>query len=130
MAFENDRGIYYSEGDYDYYIEKRKRRSQEEATSKPNGKKEAGTKTRIKPKTNPRRMSYKDARELEQIEKKIITAESEVEKIENIFASLDYYEKYATKTNELKRQLKEAKEKAAKLYERWEELERIKNEII
>ncbi|MBU2585658.1 MAG: hypothetical protein KKH32_10050, partial [Bacteroidetes bacterium] len=45
-------------------------------------------------------------------------------------ASPDYYEKYATKTNELKRQLEEAKEKAANLYERWEELERIKNEII
>lgn len=131
LAFENDREIYYSEGDYDYYIEKRKRRSLEEETSKPKGKKEADSKTRVKPKTNQRRqISYKDARELEQIEKKIITAESEVERIENIFASPDYYEKYATKTNELKQQLKEAKEKAAKLYERWEELEKIKNEII
>ena len=131
LAFENDREIYYSEGNYDYYIEKRKRRSLEGETSKPKGKKDAASETWVKPKTNPRRrISYKDAQELEQIEKKIITVESEVERIENIFASPDYYEKYATKTNELKRQLEEAKEKAANLYERWEELERIKNEVI
>lgn len=131
LAFENDRDIYYSEGDYDYYIEKRKRRSLQEETPKPKGKKASSSETQVKPKTNPRRrLSYKDARELEQIEKKIMTAELEVERIENIFASPDYYEKYAAKTNELKRQLKEAKEIAAKLYERWEELERIKNEII
>ncbi|MBU2445416.1 MAG: ABC-F family ATP-binding cassette domain-containing protein [Bacteroidetes bacterium] len=131
LAFENDREIYYSEGNYDYYIEKRKRRSLEGETSKPKGKKDAASETWVKPKTNPRRrISYKDAQELEQIEKKIIAVESEVERIENIFASPDYYEKYATKTNELKRQLEEAKEKAANLYERWEELERIKNEVI
>ena len=131
LAFENDKEIYYSEGDYDYYIEKRNRRSQEEETSKSKQNKEAVSETKIKPKANPqKRLSYKDARELEQIEKKIIDAEAEVERIEKIFASPDYYEKHAAKTNELNRQLEEAKEKAAKLYERWEELEKIKNEII
>ena len=68
--------------------------------------------------------------ELEQIEEKIIAAESEIERIENIFASPDYYEKYAAQTNELNRKLDDEKRKAVKLYERWEELERIKNEFI
>ena len=39
LAFENDREIYYSEGDYDYYIEKRKRRSKEEEIVKTERKK-------------------------------------------------------------------------------------------
>lgn len=131
LAFENDGDIYYSEGDYDYYIEKRKRRNQEEETSKPKQKKDINSETKIKPKLNPRkRLSYRDAQELEQIEQKIINAESEVKRIEGIFTSPDYYEKYAAQTNELNRQLEEAKEKAAKLYERWEELEKLKNEII
>lgn len=127
LAFENGKEIYYSEGDYDYYIEKRNHRRQQEEFLKPKENKNAVSKTRVKSK--PRKMSFKDAQELEQIEKNIITAESEVERIENIFASPDYYEKYAAQTNELNRQLEEAKEKVKKLYERWEELEKIKNEI-
>ena len=118
--------IYYSEGDYDYYIEKKKQRDQEEAI-KPKEKKDLFP-NEVRPKVNPkRRLSYKDALELEQIEEKIIDVESEIERIENIFASPDYYEKYAAQTNELNRQLEDAKEKVLKLYERWEELERIKN---
>ncbi len=127
LAFENDGGIYYSEGDYDYYVEKRKRRSREEETGKPKAEKETSEKTRVNPKT--KKMSFKDTLELEQIEKNIIAAEAEVEKIENIFTLPDYYEKYASQTNELNLQLKEAKEKVKMLYERWEELEKIKNEI-
>ena len=73
-------------------------------------------------------MSYKDSLELESIQEKIAEAESEVERIEKGFALPDFYEKYAEKTNELNRQLEEAKEKVKKLYERWEELERMKDE--
>ena len=73
-------------------------------------------------------MSYKDSLELESIQEKIVEAESEVERIEKIFTSPDFYEKYAEKTNKLNKQLEEAKEKVKKLYERWEELERMKDE--
>jgi ABC transport system ATP-binding/permease protein len=131
LAFEKDKEIYYSEGDYDYYIEKRKRRNQEEEAVKPKDKKDTSSGKKVKPKANPkRRLSYKDALELELIEENIIAAESEIERIENIFASPDYYEKYAAQTNELNRQLDDAKEKVLKLYERWEVLESIKNKFI
>ena len=56
-------------------------------------------------------MSYKDKLELETIEEKIIEAESEVERIEKIFTSPDFYEKYATQTNELNNSLKKQKKK-------------------
>ncbi len=56
-------------------------------------------------------------------------AESEVEKIEAIFSSADFYEKYASKTNELNNQLIEAKIKVKQLYDRWEELENLKSNL-
>ena len=124
LALEGNNEIYYSEGDYDYYIEKKKKRLQMNEISKPKEKKE-DTRTKSKQK----KLSYKDALELEQIEEKIIEAESEVERIEKIFTSPDYYLKYSELTNELNLQLEEAKEKVKKLYERWEELERKKDKI-
>ncbi len=121
LALEGNGEIYYSEGDYDYYREKRSRRVREEELSKPKQKKED---LRIKPKQ--KKLSYKDSLEFESIEEKIIEAESEVERIEKIFASPEFYEKYAAQTNQLNLQLDKAKEKVKILYIRWEELERKK----
>lgn len=124
LALEGNGEIYYSEGDYDYYIEKRNRRVGDEEPTKPKQKKED---LRVKPKQ--KKLSYKDALELESIEEKIIAAESEVERIEKIFTSPEFYEKYATQTNQLNLQRDEAKEKVKKLYGKWDELERKKGEL-
>ena len=129
LAFEGKEEIYYSEGDYDYYIQKRKLRIREEELTNAKQKNEISP-TTIKTKSSqPKKMSYKDKLELETIEEKIIEAESEAERIEKIFTSPDFYEKYAAQTNELNKQLEEAKHKVKKLYERWEELERIKTNL-
>ncbi len=125
IAFEGNGEIYYSEGDYDYYIQKRKQKNSEQVIEKPREQKEE-----IKVKSKPKKLSYKDSLELESIESKIIEAESEVERIEKIFVSPDFYEKYATQTNQLNLQLEEAKEKVKQLYERWEDLEKKKQELM
>ncbi len=124
LALEGNGEIYFSEGDYDYYLEKRKLRLLIDDSTKGKEKKED---TRIKQK--PKKLSYKDSLELEQIEEKIISAESEVEKIEKIFSSPDFYDKYAAQTKELNQQLEDAKGKVKILYERWEELEQKKKFI-
>ncbi len=124
LAFEGEKYLYFSEGNYDYYIEKRNQRLPDEKIQKPKQKKED---TRVKQK--PKKLSYKDALELDGIEEKIISAEEEVERIEKIFTLPDFYEKYAVKTNELKLQLEDAKERVKNLYVRWEELEKIKSEL-
>ena len=54
--------------------------------------------------------------------------ESEIEKIETIFSSSDFYENYAEQTTQLNARLNGAKAKVIKLYERWQELEKIKEE--
>jgi len=63
---------------------------------------------------------------LETIEEEIIKTENEIERIEGIFSSPDYYDKFATQTNELNSQLEQAKSNK-NLFDRWEELEKIKN---
>lgn len=124
LAFEGKNEIYYSEGDYDFYIEKKKKREKDLVNDEPKSEK-------IDPrqKQKSKKLSFKDAKELEKIEGLIIKAESEVEKIEAIFSSADFYEKYASQTNELNNQLIEAKIKVKQLYDRWEELENLKSNL-
>ncbi len=124
LAFEGNDEIYYSEGDYNYYIEKKKSRANDT-----NDLKQKSIKVDSRGKSKPKKLSYKDSLELDNIEDKILLAEAEVDRIENIFSSSDFYEKYASKTNELNNQLIEAKVKVKKLYDRWEELENLKNSL-
>lgn len=129
IALEENKEIHYSEGDYDYYLEKRKQRIQNSGDRETKEKKDSvpGI-TRFKNKA--KKLSYKDAQELEQIEERIIAAETEVERIEKIFVSPDFYLKYAEQTNELNRQLEAAKEIVKQFYERWDELEQKKDELL
>jgi len=120
FAFEGNGEVYFSEGDYDYYIEKRDARKTEGNTSAQKVKKED---TRVKPKV--KKLTWKEKKELESIEENIMVAEENVERIEGIFSSEDFYEKYASQTNELNAELESAKEVIKKLYLRWEELESI-----
>jgi len=125
LAFEGNGETYFSEGNYDYYIKKRKARLKESEPKETPKKKED---TRVKPKA--RKLTWKENKELETIEEDIMNAEAEVERIENIFSSPDFYEKYADQINELNQELEEAKSKVSQLYERWEELENIKNGLV
>ena len=122
LALEGNDEIYYSEGGYDFYIEKKKKRELDFRELKT---KEVNEDSRIRNKQ--KKLSYKDSIELAQIEEKITQAESEVEEIEKIYSLPDFFEKYATQTNELNIKLEKAKENVKKLYNRWEELESLKN---
>ena len=124
LSFENDGSLYYSEGDYDYYIEKRKTRIKNDNVSIPKEKKED---TRVKIKNH--KLTWKESKELETIERDIMSAEAEIDEIEKIFSSPDFHEKHATNTNSLKSKLAEAETRIRRLFERWEELEKIKNGI-
>ncbi len=123
LAFENNR-IYLSEGNYDYYLEKKSGRLKNN-TSNSNilRKKQISKKQKI------RKLSWKEKKEIETIEDDILNAESEVQRLENLFAQNDFYEKYGDKIETLNNELQQAKEKVNALYLRWEELEEIKKEV-
>ena len=122
LAFEGDGKVYYSEGGYEYYLDKKKLRNKEEKITEQKILKED---SRIKKQI--RKLTWKEKKELETIETDIINAEVNVARIEAIFSSEDFYIKYAENTIELSEELTKAKETVKYLYERWEELEEIKN---
>ena len=76
----------------------------------------------------PRKLKWKEERELETIEATILEAEDKVADLEKTFADPDFYKKHGNNYAALETDLKSARERVTELYHRWEELERIKNE--
>ena len=75
-----------------------------------------------KPK-RPLKLSYKEERELEGIEGRILETEAEVERIESLFASPDFYAKHGHEAVTLQQKLESKRLEVPQLYARWEELE-------
>ncbi len=122
LSFEDNGSLYFSEGNYDYYIEKRNARLKQ-----PDEQTKQAAKEDIKVKPKAKKLTWAETKEFETIEEKIMDSEAEVERIEAIFSSSDFYEKYAAQITDLTKQLDAAKETVKSLYERWEELENKKN---
>ncbi|MBK7865642.1 MAG: ATP-binding cassette domain-containing protein [Ignavibacteriales bacterium] len=122
LAFEGEGITRFSEGDYDYYVEKRDAHLLISGTSAPQKEKKGDTRE----KKQVKKLSYHEQKELDVIETKIMEAELELEKIETIFADPLFYEKYASQTVELNSKHDDAKNLVKSLYDRWEELENKK----
>jgi ATP-binding cassette subfamily F protein uup len=124
LAFEGNERSYISEGNYDYYIEKRDLRLKD--LNVPEQKEKKGD-TRVKEKK--KKLTWKEQKELETIEEEIINAEKEVDRIEQLFLLPDFYKKYALQVNHLNMEMESAKEKVKHLYERWDILEKLSSEL-
>lgn len=133
LAFEGNGKIFHSVGDYDYYLEKKQRSAGAEAResaaivslNKSAAAIRDATAKVVKP-AKPRKLSFKEARELEGMEAQINAVDAEIARIEGLFASPDFHRTHATQTNQLIAELAAAKESLARLYARWEELETIR----
>ena len=129
LAFEGDGRIHHSVGDYDYYLEKKKRAAI--AAARPPVPKSAanlpkGTAPAAASKTGKaRKLSFKETRELEGMEALILATEQEIARIEALFASPEFHRTHAAQTNDLMAELAATKEKLTKLFARWEELEAL-----
>jgi ATP-binding cassette subfamily F protein uup len=138
LAFEGDGKIHHSVGDYDYYLEKKQKQAiaVRHVASGLRPDKSAGGISGHRPDTTrniakskpakPRKLSFKEARELEGMEAQIHAVDAEIARIEGLFVLPDFHRTHATQTNQLTADLAAAKEKLTKLYARWEELEAIK----
>jgi ATP-binding cassette subfamily F protein uup len=127
LAFEGDGKIHHSVGDYDYYLEKKQRAAQaavrQSAAIIATNKSSALAKDASAKAGKPRKLSFKEQRELEGMEAQIHAVEAEVARIEGLFADPAYFRKHAAQVNQLTHELEAAKEKITKLYSRWEQLD-------
>jgi ATP-binding cassette subfamily F protein uup len=126
LAFEGEGQIAHSVGNYDYYLEKRGRvttASQAVSSTKTSTAKAAPSNPAP---GRPRRISFQEARELEGIEAQLLAAETEIARIEALFATPDFHRTHGAQTNQLVAELAAARQNVTKLYARWEELEAIK----
>lgn len=133
LAFEGAGRIAYSEGNYDYYLEKKARASVAAAAppsiaaARPERSSDAAP-LAVPPagSAKARKLSFKEARELEGMEAAILEAEEKVSSIESLFGDPDFNRKYGQQLGELTTELEQAKAGLARLFARWEELEAIK----
>ena len=128
LAFEGDGKIRHSVGDYDYYLEKKQKA--EAAAARQSAailSVNKSARAAAAPKTaKPRKLSFKEARELEGMEAQIHAVEAEVARIEGLFSNPEFFRKHATQVNQLTDELEAAKKNVTKLYARWEVLEAIR----
>jgi ABC transport system ATP-binding/permease protein len=110
-------------GNYDYYLEKRS------AETKAIGVARVTTqKSSTSAQSKPRKLKWKEERELEGFEAAILAAENEVARIEALVAEPDFYATHAADYSKFESQLRNARDHVARLYARWAELGEIASE--
>ena len=133
LAFEGDGKIHHSVGDYDYYLEKRQKA--EAAAARKSAEILAMNKSSALARIaavgggrpqGPRKLSFKEQRELDGMEAQIHAVEAEVARIEGLFADPEFFRKQGAQVNQLTHELELAKEKISQLYARWEKLEAVR----
>jgi ATP-binding cassette subfamily F protein uup len=124
VVFEGNGRVVHSVGNYEYYFEKRESQADEVADEKSSSKKASALTSAPGTDARPRKLKFKEQQELASMEETIMNAEMEVARLEEIFASADFYKLHAQHA-QLHIDLDAAKAKVASLYERWEELESI-----
>lgn len=121
LAFEGEGDVVFYEGDYTYYMEQRDQNFAGMKASK-KGEIPVSAVEKATPKT---RLTWKEKKDLETIEARILEAETEVARIEELFAEPDFFETHGEQLSGLQNELSEAQALVKGLYARWEELEAI-----
>jgi len=116
LAFEGDGMIHHSVGDYDYYLEKKQKAEMAAARASAaivSLNRSAALSARRPPKpAKPRKLSFKEQRELDGMEAQIHAAEADVARIEGWFADPEFFRKHATKVNALTQELESGRKKS------------------
>jgi ATP-binding cassette subfamily F protein uup len=125
LAFEGEGRITHSVGDFDYYLEKKKRAAAA-LQSPPSGPSSEGNPGVAASRPKVRKLTFKEALELEGMEARIQLAEEEAARIESLFSDPEFHSKHGPQTAALMADLDRARQEAARHYARWEALEALR----
>ncbi len=130
LAFEGDGVVRYHVGNYDYYLEKRTEEaavaSRLTQTAEPAGGAQKRPTASTEGVGKPRKLKWKEERELESMEATILDAEDEVAALEAAFASPDFYAKHGHEWKEMEARLAAGRHRVSELYARWAELDELR----
>jgi ATP-binding cassette subfamily F protein uup len=122
LVFERNGRVQEYAGGYDDWLRQRPVEEVEKQAKKEKGK----GRTRLKP-VGPRKLSFKETRELERLPLKIETAEEEQAKLYNAMSDPAFYQGNGEAVASAKARLAELEQLLAVAYDRWQELESIQN---
>ncbi len=125
LAFEGDGKVYYQEGDYDYYLLKKAER--QPVIAKPDSAVPRAAK--IADSSKPKKLTWKEQKELDGMEDKITAAEAIVADMEKQMNEPDFYIKNGPKVKELVSELEQRRAEVERLYSRWQELSSLKQSL-
>lgn len=124
IVFEGGDLVTVNEGNYSYDLQKRKARDAVAAAAKP----QPAKKKRVRDRSNePRKLKWKEERELEGMEDAILEIETAIEEMEAKLNDPGFYVENAASAGELSETLEKRRDEAEALYDRWEELEEIRS---
>jgi ATP-binding cassette subfamily F protein uup len=121
VAFEEG-GIYVQPGNYSYYLEKKKERDARSQATRWNAEKTVVRQPEPPKPARPRKLTFKERRELEGMEAAILAAESRVKELESTLNDPDFHATRSREARSLITDLEAAKVEVARLYDRWHEL--------
>jgi len=119
FVFEKEGKVQEYAGGYDDWLIQRPAKL---AETKPAPEKKI--KKRLKP-AGPRKLTFKEARELKSLPQKIEAMETEQQEIYNSMADPSFYQQDSALISQAKARIEELEQSLAIAYERWEELEAI-----
>jgi len=124
VVFESGGRISVNEGNYSYYLERRRAADAVATASKQARPKP--TKEPASAKDKPRKLKWSEERELESMEDTILAAETAAAELEEQLNDPAFYIERSTEAPALIEELERRKAAVAALYTRWEELEAIR----
>ncbi len=119
LAFEGDGQVTFYEGSYSFYAERRPKA----AAARPVAEKKD---TRAPKPVGPRKISFKEARELEGMEAAIAAAEDKVTSLEATLSDPGVFKDRPTEVQALIAGLDAARAEVERLFARWQELDALK----
>ena len=127
LAFEGDGQVTFYEGDYSSYQAKRAQSAAKPNAAAPttNEKPRAKTQSNAPSANKARKLSFKEARELETIEATIAEAEAKVAELEISSTDPALFKGGGGKVAEILAQLEASRAEVERLFARWQELEAI-----
>ncbi len=122
ISFEGAGRVLDTVGDFDYYQKKKEERqaAERETLRKPESRPAPAPPVR---KNIPKKLSFREERELESLEESIAGYENRIAEIERIFSDPDFFAKHGSESAALSREREEAGAALERAYARWEELE-------